>query len=322
MAVEQEKHKAPYPIARLNGNYNRIEKCSFQYSGGTALSIAGNSNVLENSIVQDGAWSGTLHYSLMGVYGKDNLIRRNTVSLSGAPLLHHKGVNIIELNHIYNGGLLSEDVSGVYTQGAPDGEGCRGTIVRYNWVHGVRTGHDMGQGIRGDDMTRGLIVHHNVIWDCGMTGIVVKGGENQIFNNTIFGVSNGKSKRPWINAGLIIPTQPEPRKPWKPYHKLNIYLDVQNSNSIIANNMIDDIYWRKEKIEAPGIRSNVEIRDKIGDVLVDPDNFDFRLKPSVVGTLPKATQVKTPEGAKSAGDYIGAYDPSKPAWKPGADWSL
>jgi hypothetical protein len=322
VATEQKRHKAPYPAAMVSGSNNRIERCSVQFAGGKALVVSGEDNVVENCIIRDACWSGTLHYSLMGVYGKGNLIRRNTISQSGSPLLHHKGPNIIEYNHIYNGGILSEDVSGVYTQGAPDGEGARGAIIRYNWVHGVRTGHDLGQGIRGDDMTRGLIVHHNVVWDCGMTGIIVKGGQNQIFNNTIFNVTNGNTKKLWRSGGLIIPTQPEPRKPWKPYHKLNIYLDVQNADSHIANNLVDDIYWRKKKIKAPGIRANFEAQAKTSSYLVDVDKCDFRLRPSAVGRLPKAVRVTTEEGAKSSGSYIGAYAPGEPAWVPGADWSL
>ena len=74
------------------------------------------------------------------------------------------------------------------------------------WVSQKRDiSHGLGQGIRGDDMTRGLTVHHNVVWDCGMTGIIVKGGANRIFNNTIFDGSNrDKADVAWKRGGLII----------------------------------------------------------------------------------------------------------------------
>lgn len=322
MAVEQAEYKTNYPTASISGSHNRIENCSIQMAGGTALSINGRNNVMENSIIRDGCWSGSLHYSLVKLGGKDNIIRRCTIAWSGAPLIQHHGPNIIEYNHFFNAGMLSEDIAAVYTAGGKDGNACRGAIIRYNWVHAVNTDHGLGIGIRGDDMTRGLIVHHNVVWDCGKTGIIIKGGDNQIFNNTIFDVSNGNEKRLRFTAGLIIPTQPEPRKPWKPYHELDIYLDVQNSDSIIANNLIDDIYWRNEKITAPGIRANYEFKDRNQDYLVNPGQQDFRLKPNAAGQFPKPVRVNTDEGRLHSGNYLGACDPRQGPWKPGADWSL
>lgn len=317
LASEQPQYKKTYPAALLSGSHSTIERCSIQHAGGTALAISGNHNTLDNLIIRDGSWSGTLWYSLIKFHGNNNVIRRCEIAQSGAPLIQHGGPNVIELSHIYNGGLLSEDVSAVYTSG----EKARGAIVRYNWIHGVQTGHGLGQAIRGDDMTRGLIVHHNVVWDCGMVGIIVKGGENQIYNNTIFDVTNGKAMIR-NRAGLIIPVQPEPRKPWKDYHKLNLYLDVQNSNSIIANNLVDDIYYRHRKIDTPVIQGNVEVQGRMRDFLVDPDNYDFRIKPAVLTQLPKPAVIPIDDGGQTTGNYIGAYAPDTKPWQAGPDWSL
>lgn len=223
---EQEKYKGTYPQAMLPGKNNRMKRCSIRYAGGNALTVSGQENLVENCIISDGCWSGTLHYSLVKLSGTQNVFRRNTVSMSGAPLIQHGGDNLIEFNHFHDAGLLSEDIAAIYTAGGNDGERAREATVRYNWVHGVQTGHGRGLGIRGDDMTRGHIVHHNVVWDCGMAGIIIKGGENRVFNNTIFDVTNGDKKKVQANkGGLIIPTQPEPRKAWKEYHKMGIYLE-------------------------------------------------------------------------------------------------
>jgi hypothetical protein len=323
VASEQEKYKAPYPSARMSGANNRIERCSIQMAGGTALAVSGNNNVVENSIIRDGCWSGDLLYSLAKLNGKNNILRRCTIAQGGAPLLHHHGPNIIEYNHFYDAGSLSEDIAAVYTAGGKDGNACRGATVRFNWVHDVNTDHGLGIGIRGDDMTRGLIIHHNVVWDCGKIGIIAKGGENQIFNNTILDVYDGDTmKNPWKRGGLTIPTQPEPRKPWKPYHKMNIYLNVQNTNSVIANNLVDTIFWRMEKITASGIQANYEAKENINNYLVNPEKKDFRLKPNAIATLPKPFEVKTDEGKAHPAKYIGALDPGQPAWKAGADWTL
>jgi len=149
------------------------------------LMMMGNYNTVQNSIIHDVNWSGTLIYPALqlsaspylGVnwfntiqypatertiensdltsYG--NVAKNNTIYNGGGALLVYQAAqSVIEYNHIYDGGKACKDVSLVY--------GCwpfsRGSEVRYNWVHGCKTdGHDGresggGIGIRADDQSR------------------------------------------------------------------------------------------------------------------------------------------------------------------------
>ena len=84
-------------------------------------------------------------------------------------------------------------------------------------------------GIRGDDQTRSLTVHHNVVWDCGRDGIIVKGDFNKVYNNTVFDIGTEAVPGNYIN----LHTAPEPYKWWREQYPL---LSEQNANSTIYNN--------------------------------------------------------------------------------------
>jgi len=61
-------------------------------------------------------------------------VRNCTLYNAGNAVISYRGLpgHIVELNHVYNGGLCCKDVALVYT-GQPT---AAGSIVRYNWGHG------------------------------------------------------------------------------------------------------------------------------------------------------------------------------------------
>jgi len=307
----------------LSGTHNTIRNCIIAYASHTGLSVTGDSNLIENCLIRDVCWHGCLGHPGLLVYGNGSVSRRNTIYNGGNALLQCPGGDqTVAYNHVYNGGLLCRDVALVYTQ-LPR---CRGTVIHHNWVHGCMTegfaGHDRlgGMGIRGDDQTRGLIVHHNVVWDCGIHGIIVKGDDNLVFNNTVFDVGPRELSRrnDTTSKHLLIPTRAEPKKPWRDQHPL---LDVQNANSIYCNNALGNIVWRSKPLPpSDRIGHNLEFRGKpASSWLADPRNMDFR----------------PPEGSplidagRLIGDYtggflgkapdIGAYEYGGTPWKAGAD---
>jgi len=187
-----------------------------------------------------GGWTGSLQYAslLTAPFGKRKpqtaksagfaaIIRGNTIFNAGnAALCFRAQPTLIENNHVYEGGRLCKDVALIYTGGPT----CAGSVVRYNWAHGCWTESGGGLGIRGDDQTRQLTVHHNVVWDCGAAGIIVKGDFNRVDNNTVLFI--GSQSRP--GAFLNMPTRPEPGKPWRKQFSL---LKTQNAHSEIFNNI-------------------------------------------------------------------------------------
>jgi hypothetical protein len=194
--------------------------------------------------MHDFCWDGSLKTPMLSIVSNEReasddrcCVRHCTMFHCGNAILNYRGLpgHIIEFNHIYQGGLCCKDVALVYT-GQPS---CSGSVVRYNWVHGCFTEHLFkktdgvvpgGLGIRGDDQTRGLTVHHNVVWQCGRDGIIVKGDHNRVFNNTVFGIGSPQTPGNYIN----LHTMAEPEKAWRNQYPL---LPVQNRNSRIANNV-------------------------------------------------------------------------------------
>ena len=193
-----------------------------------------------------------------------------------------------------------------------------GSIIHHNWIHDsyARGNHPGGLkgglGIRGDDQTRGLTVHHNVVWSCGRDGIIVKGDTNHVYNNTVFSIGSNGLEGNYISMH----TEKEPYKPWRFQKPL---LEVQNLNSRIANNAALNISGdRKKRPFTP--QENLHTNYFGADLmLTDPANFDFSPLPGSplidAGThVPGFT-----DGYAGEAPDIGACEAGD-AWKAGADW--
>jgi len=279
------------PQTAIRGNDNVLRKVSIAYGNTAGISLTGSRNRIENCVIHDFCWEGNLHHPAISIrsIGKapsDSTVSRCTIYNSGnMGIWHLNKNNVIEYNEVYNTGLACKDIAAIHT-GSPN---TAGSVVHHNWVHASR-----GKGIRGDDQTRGLTFHHNVIWDCD-EGMILKGEDNQCYNNTIIG-TNG-------HGCLIIPTRAEPRKWWSKTE----FLDRQNTRSTFCNNLVETIAFRYEPLpENKKITRNVETAERFSfeDLLESPANREFR--PKAGSPLTKAN--------------IGAYEFGKPMWKAGADW--
>jgi|APSaa5957512622_1039677.scaffolds.fasta_scaffold06421_2 hypothetical protein len=247
---------------RLDGNHITIRNCSVSFSAGHGFSLSGYGNTVDNCVIHDTAWSGSQYYAgirmrhvvpkgqtfditMQGV----NAMRRNTVYNVGACVLYFSRGTEMGYNHVYDGGLLCEDIAMAYSGGD-----LRGSVVHHNWVHGCRTPLGHGIGIRGDDQTHDLVVHHNVVWDNGGKGLIIKGNDNRYYCNTV--MYNGSVDRP--RPDIIVPTQKEPHKPWVKQKPL---LGRQNSDSHVMNNaarLIDPGEERLRDVVGEGYKGNVQ----------------------------------------------------------------
>jgi hypothetical protein len=313
----------------VRGNHNVVKNCSFAFGSVSGLTARGQANKIENNLFHDFCWNGSLRNTALSVSGDGSsgtaddrsMVRFNTLFNLGNSILSfgNQPPQIVEYNHIYDGGRMCLDVSLVYTQ-LPH---CRGSVVRYNWVHGVRTerchegwhGLCGGLGIRGDDQTRGLIVHHNVVWDCGRDGIIVKGDSNRVCNNTVFDVGKPDNPGNYVN----LHTRAEPKKPWRKQWPL---LPEQNVHSKIINNAaltITSSNSTEPFPPGPNMHHNYKQRDL---ELKDKKRFDFRPEkdsPLVdAGTIiPGMT-----EHFRGKAPDIGAYEYGMDRWVPGYRNSL
>ena len=248
-----------------------------------------------------------------------NAARRNTLFNGGSSLLVYQAADsVIEYNHVYDGGKACKDVSLIY--------GCwpfaRGSVVRYNWVHGCFTegyggrGGAGGIGIRADDQSRNNVFHHNVVWDCGQVGIIMKGEDHRAFNNTVFAI--GTPDKPQID--LLLPAEAEPVKIWAVQWP---QLLMQNQWTEAVNNLSRNLTLKHSpdspRTDSKLIHHNLRGQD-VRPLLKDPAHFDFR--PADGSPLIDAG-VALPgytDGFKGAAPDLGAYEAGGERWVPGADW--
>jgi len=303
---------------RMSGSHNTVRRCSLAYSPTSGLVMSGTHNVVEETLIRDICWYGSLRHVPLSVRAPKrveapggSIVRRNTVyNFGNAGICFGNQPCIVEYNHVYNGGLCCLDVSLVYTQ-LPT---CAGSVIRYNWVHGCRTERGKGLGIRGDDQTRRLTVHHNVVWNCGRDGIIVKGDHNRVYNNTVLDI--GKKDKPGNYISLH--TRPEPKKPWRKQWPL---LKQQNANSQAINNAALTItgHWKGTPlVEGKNVSHNY--RGK-APRLVNPQARDFR--PQKGSPLIDAGREISgiTDGFTGKAPDIGAYEFGAKNWRAGITWT-
>ena len=305
--AEEDGKRRPCPGTNVSGRRNTIRSCSFEHCPNYGVVLLGERNVIENSIVHDVNWPGTLHYTAVALRGGEgaerpaNAARHNTLYNVGNAIVACSGPDsIVEYNHVHHGGLISADVSLLYTS-MPSADGME---FRYNWVHdSLSPNHSLG--IRGDDKTRGLHVHHNVIWNVAKDGIVTKGGRNRVYNNTC--LANGA-------ADIMFNSGPEPDKWWQKHVKA---YQNQNEDSLLINNCAQAIVSTRRRVQSslPGDHSNNYVEPD--PMLVDPKAFDFRPRPgSPLIDAGRAVNGVTAPYVGEAPD-IGAYEFGGEPWLPG-----
>lgn len=290
----------------IEGDRIRVERCSLAFPTGNGLMVRGNFNRIEENLIHDFCWYGSLSHAGIRVSGSANTVSHNTAFNSGNLILSHSdGANIIEYNHLYNGGHGCRDLSLVYSA-TPQSSG---SIIRYNWVHTSFAPH-LSLGIRGDDKSRGLTVHNNVVWNIPWEGIILKGDSHKVFHNTTF--DNG-------TPDLLLYVGPEREKPWQKQWE---ELENQNQHSLIFNNAVRSMAGdRNDNQERPGgfAAGNFE-GGLVKHHLVDPDNFDFRPRPSSE-LIDKGVVIPGFENPFTGeAPDAGAYEWGEPYWVPGITW--
>jgi hypothetical protein len=309
--------RATTPRVGVTGSDNTIRRVLVAYACGIGISATGRNNRIEDCIVHDVNWTGTINFPgiqlLSDQKGKGSgstVARCEVFNVGNIGILHRGPSNIVEWNHVHHTGLACRDIAAIHT-GSP---ATRGSVVRYNWVH-----DSMGKAIRGDDQTRGLTVHHNLVWACD-EGIIVKGDDNLVYQNTILGTDG--------HGVLIIPTSQEPEKWWTPHP----ILPVQNLHSRFFNNYSEVIFFRNAPIpQNPGMSHNFVAdseENAFESTLVDVksaalESGEFDPRPRSDSLLVDAGVIiegVTNEHVGTAPD-VGAYESGQPVWRPGPTWS-
>jgi hypothetical protein len=304
---------AVLPPTYISGSENIVRNSSFAYSDGPGLVMTGDKHLVENCLIHDTDWRGLANgvsgnAAALEMRGTSNsTVRYCTVyNAGGSEVINmpRNGVNVAEYNYIHHGALVQHDGSLIQAGSIH----ASGTVMRYNWVHDHFAYGD-GKGLRGDDLTRGLTVHHNVVWNCDNKAIIVKGDSNRVYNNTIFG-----------NEGidLILTRRPEPYKSWNPSQWPHL-LEEQNVHSETVNNAAPNLTGRfpqepEQQMPLGKVEHNFQGENIL---LADPRAFDFR--PQKESPLVDAGEhiPGYTDGYQGKSPDIGAYEYGGERWVPG-----
>ena len=314
----------------ISGKGNLVRNCRIAFSEAPGLILTGSENTIENCLIHDIDWRGLGN----GVAGNcagvlmpasdRSIFRRNTLHHVGASegvVLPRKGPSICEYNYVHHGGLIQSDGALIQSSGIR----LAGMIVRYNWMHDHLAFRWGGIGIRGDDLTRDLIVHHNVAWRCNEKAIMIKGDRNQVYNNTCF-------NNPTLD--MVLWSAPTPRKEWASGQWAHL-LKQQNANSKAFNNYAPVLTGqmhhevrRAGKITAPAAKMSHNLGAD-SYTLIDAKKLTFRKTPPPLvnvealdfrpaagsGLIDAARKI---EGVTGKDPDIGAYERgAKNYWIPG-----
>ena len=282
-----------------------IRNCAFRNTDGTALEMWGGTDTVDNCYFNKIDYSVADNSSIMltiRMNGTSNVFRKNTVHKTGGSATVMVGdAGLVEYNNLYDTGHLQSDGAMIqFMEGQQDG-----AICRYNWLHdtekyGARFDHSGAA-----DGTNG-IMHHNLAWNCESGGIMVKGDNHKIYNNTVL---NSGSKNDIIvfqvNSG-------------------------DHASTIVKNNAADKIANHRTNnvaIDFGTYTNNWNGYDEsvtLNSILTDTTNNDF--SPGTSSPLIDAgsvvsgiTDQYTNNG--SAPD-IGAYEDGNSNWTAGHDWDL
>jgi len=299
----------PAPPTLIDGAGNAMRNSSAVYSDGPAVLMKGENNTLENCLFHDVDWHGLDKGHGVDLGRSDeSVVRRCTIFNAGSSeglVVPWKGPSLVEYNYVHHAGLVQSDGALIQSAGVRLG----GTVILYNWVHDHHAFNWGGNGIRGDDLSRNLAVHHNVVWNCSEKGIVVKGDHNRVLNNTCL-------DNPTID--ILTPGRPEPFKPWATFQHPHL-LKKQNVNTHIANNCAGTISgtFKFERPQTPPLgKMENNYRDD-EPKLTDPAQRDFR--PRAGSPLIDAGRPieGVTDGFKGKAPDIGAYEHGMPRWVPG-----
>lgn len=272
--------KVEVSFPTIEADNSAVVNCTFAFGSFSGLYINGFDNLIENNLFHDFDYSSSLTYpplqvsrATLAMVGKAGraIVRYNTLERSGGIQMQvaQQG-NQVYMNDLsdsfkacYGG---NKDTSALYTQNTF----CTGTRLHHNWVHGAYSGTPPlpwggGMGIRGDDKTSGLTIDHNVVWDLGAPGIMIKSVDeptpdqaNQCINNTVFRHSAYNE----VKGGILIQSTAA----------------NQNVHSTVVNNLSDSIFgwWFAAPMgKLKQFSNNVQKFDAARD-LTNPDWLDFR----------------------------------------------
>jgi len=284
-----------------SSSHCKVSHSAFRYTDGSALEMYSGYNTIEDCYFFHIDYTATDLNGLMTTIqmgGTGNIFRRNTLHKMGASATLNPGNEaLIELNDMSDSGYMQSDGALVQCMVGQQ----PGVEIRYNWLHDT-----IKYGARFDgngDGNNGLM-HHNLIWNV-VGGIMVKGYEHNLFNNTAF--DNGDK-----NDIIVMIEQ------------------GGNEGTITRNNAANKIAGHRtgsyQDYPVPGIYDHnwngYETGADVKNLLIDPENFDFRPHPDSALVDGGVVVEEITDGYLGDAPDLGAYEYGGEYWIPGITWDV
>jgi hypothetical protein len=186
--------------------YNTITGCN-----GKAIDLMGASASITNNVISDISVFANIQktsFTLEGnfgtaIYSRDDnhVIQYNSIENCGYDGINFQGLNTdVGYNYIKDSCMTLDDGGAIYTYTGstyPDNTKAVGSVVHDNIIdgcYGENAGtsyfYKLSAGIYLDNSTKGVTVYDNTIKNI-QTGLFVKGGENELYNNKVYGFMIG-----------------------------------------------------------------------------------------------------------------------------------
>ena len=281
----------PYPVNRIKGNHNTVRRCHIAYAAGTGLDVQGEGNTISNCVIHDIGYMGTYEGAVQVKGTKGTVIDHSSIYRGGRDLILHHGAEKLRITYcdLHHAVMLNDDAGATYAWGT-DG---KGSVIAYNWVHHSVQKHTVG--IYLDNFCKNFLVHHNVVWACGSSGITLNCDalNHLMANNTI-------AQCPKAFGTFA-------------YHR---YTPDQTGTRIVNNLLLAPLDpadpWHV--ISGPkgaALEAN-------GTGAVDADGMPTPNSKAIDAGVPIPGVT---DGFLGAAPDLGAYERGAPLWRPGADWA-
>jgi len=284
-----------------NSKNGTVIRSAFRYTDGSALEMYSDGHTIEDCYFYHIDYTATDLNGLMTTIqmgGSGNIFRRNTMHKLGASATLNPGNEaLIEFNNIYDTGHMQSDGAIIQCMVGQQ----PGVEIRYNWLHDT-----IKYGARFDGNGEGNngLMHHNVIWNVE-GGIMVKGYDHSLYNNTAFDNGSKNDIIVMIDQGGNQGTSTKNNAANKiSGHRSGTYSDYPVPGNYENN-------WN-------GYETGTDIKS----LLMDPENYDFRPLPnSLLVNAGINIEGITDDYVGEAPD-IGAYEHGGEFWRAGISWDL
>jgi hypothetical protein len=207
--------------------------------------------------------------------------------------------NIIKYNHIHDigQGLLS-DMGAIYTLGVSPG-----TVIRNNLIHDIESHHYGGWGIYNDEGSTHILIENNVVYNTKFSAYNIHFAKEISVRNNIFALSRinllsrGRAEPHkslffennicyWIDGELLSGNWDDPPYEFHFHPKNKNGTRTVNSTFEMDYNIYfnpdvpaDSVRFKQWIFEEWQTRGKDEHSLYADPLFVDPQNFDFSLKP-------------------------------------------